>query len=382
MEEIIEQEHLKQGKARGSTSLSGQKSRLLAMALLFAVLAGAGFAIGEETDETGQTNNQDAAPEVIQLDGPIQPSAIITKDGVVIPKHNAEKGSENGPSTSQRSERQEKKRGIDREFIENLNKSFPKLKVKLKQKDEVSNKDIAPTEDGMPGFTKNFQISESRSLERQYTLTLHPPTLEDIIRFNNASKPKWGQLAPFNYLIRSFDGKNMKWKYLGKKNVLGASKEVWQTAIHISNAEISAVVVRNTEMPPSSSLLMYGKDIAPSSWARELKPYIVSCEEKNPGGIYNYYGNTVIIEYVSDNRIPNPNQAVLFHINEIVFTPTMSIPEDESLVQFEAKSETKAKPSSPKSYPRNAYTSGDPVYDDNFYSEFQMEDAKKLERKY
>ena len=73
----MEHKYRKPGKARGSTILAWKKPRLLAMALLLAVLAGSGFAIGEEKDISGQTRQQGAESKDIQLDGPILPDITV-----------------------------------------------------------------------------------------------------------------------------------------------------------------------------------------------------------------------------------------------------------------------------------------------------------------
>ncbi|MDH4183767.1 MAG: hypothetical protein OEV92_06070, partial [Nitrospinota bacterium] len=77
----MEPEHSKQGTARGSAALSGKKPRLLAMALLLAVLAMGGAAMGEEKRSSGSKHGQEST----RVEEPAKPSveAIDDYEGIM-----------------------------------------------------------------------------------------------------------------------------------------------------------------------------------------------------------------------------------------------------------------------------------------------------------
>jgi len=80
----MKREKKRRGSAGSGSGLFGGNARLLAAALFLAALVNGGGAIGGENDLGGKAKTQDADPEVIQLDGPIQPSSVLTTEGVVI----------------------------------------------------------------------------------------------------------------------------------------------------------------------------------------------------------------------------------------------------------------------------------------------------------
>jgi len=162
----MEHKYRKPGKARGSTVLPGKKPRLLAMSLMLAVLAGGGFAIGEEKDVSGQARQQDAESKDIQLDGPIRPSAIITKEGVVIPKYEDEKA--HSPE-KQGKDKKNIRSSENGNIVPNL-QFIPPSSATNNQPEKRSDQSNSADRGNpnLPYFYSNFQIEDAKRLEQEY----------------------------------------------------------------------------------------------------------------------------------------------------------------------------------------------------------------------
>jgi len=305
----MEPEHSKQDTARGSTALSGKKVRLLAMALLFAVLAGAGFAIGEEKDVSEQANQQDADPKVIQLDGPIQPSAIITKDGVVIPKY--EENVKRTPIIHDIKKKNIKTLG-NGEIISNLKFIPPSSKGKEKfTLLSRNNVDIEIVGNSKPDFVSNFQIGDAKKLENEYIFRIPEHVIDyKPIREHDAETGLFTSAVGGN-----FPDVQLKWKYLGKRVVSGKDRILWQTAIFAENATGIGVYIKKVAIPPGSTMLMYG--LYSSRWIYQYDQYQVNNKDNYKG---QYEGNMLIIEFSTIDEKVDPNTKEYINIKSIIYS--------------------------------------------------------------
>ena len=311
MERIMEPEHSKQGKARGSTSLSGKKVRLLAMALLLAVMAGVGFAIGEEKSVAGQSNQQEADSKDIHIDVPIQPSAIITKDGVVIPKY------EDGANTTKDESASQRQRSIEREMgiIRGLNKTFLSLKVDLKEDVNYKKSENGGASDALPSFTRNFQMEDAIHIEEEYKYVMPAIQSFEIRRMREEAdkrQKEWDDIRGnnmmgmlmINFMERKLKISRMNWKFLGKRIVLGEKKYVFQTSFVFRGASIQHMHFDNVNLPSGAMLFAYGID-GSMRWRRSIQEYTIVSESTKSAKrqTINDLGSVVVMELISDNVI-------------------------------------------------------------------------------
>jgi len=303
----VKRDHSKQGKARGSTSLSGQKPRLLTMALLFAVLAGAGLAFGEETDETGQTNNQDADPKVIQLDGPIRPSAIITKDGVVIPEY---------PESQTKKPYKEQNR-VQTEPGGGSIIPPVQFEVKSETKAKPSSPKSYPRNaytSGDPVYDDNFysefQMEDAQKLERKYTVVL-PEYKIDYERIKREDKEKYRYTSEVGELYPNI---HLRWKNLGLKTIRDKKYYVWQSAIKATNSIGTGALVRTNNIPPYSYIKAYGLNSRPQ--VNNWRKYIISDSDTQKGP---YPGDTMIFELTTPDPSIDPNKVEYLIIKGIMY---------------------------------------------------------------
>jgi len=292
----MEHKDRKQGKARGSTILAWKKPRLLAMALLLAVLAGSGFAIGEENYVSGQARPQDAESKDIQLDGPIRPSAIITKDGVVIPKY---------PESQTKKSLKEKNRVQSGPGGGGI---IPQ--VQFEPKSETGAKPAIPKTfprnaytSGDPvydaGFLSQFQMEDAKKLEREYIVVLPEYKIdysriseEDIMKFRHTTSV--GEAYPDIHL---------KWKNLGKKKIRGKEYFVWQTAIIATNALSIGAYYEAKNIPPYSYITAYG--LKSRLRVRTWGMYKITNSDTSQGP---YPGDTLIFEFTTPDSSIDPNK--------------------------------------------------------------------------
>jgi len=306
----VKRDHSKQGKARGNTALSGKKPRLLALALLFAVLAGAGFAIGEEKNVSEQTKQQDADPEVIQLDGPIQPSAIITNEGIV----NAINTGKDDPSSRMKREKISSDNQPERQFTPGLvqqlpNEWNPKLRKEHKEVDWQE----------FYFSLKYFQVKDSLNLEPEFTYTMTPMvyTKEEI------REESFKKQVDIYAKGRSFPADSLKWKNIGIKIIRGKPMRFWQTAIVDPGAGSIKLYFDAVHLIEGSALLTYSVKDANSlelsnpyiSWG----PYDDYPEGNKPSLRTNTHdGDKVILELALPPDMPGPNDKSYLEIKTIL----------------------------------------------------------------
>ena len=304
----MEPEHSKQGRTRGSTALSGQKTRLLAMALLLAVVAGAGLAIGEEKDVSEQANQQDAVPKVIQLDGPIQPSAIITKDGVIIPEYDDE--TDTGAKKQSGKEERNKTPEIG-DVVPSLGVTFGEEHRKKPAEEfiKVLNKDGSVTM--LPPFTKEFQMEDARKLEDEFKVIIpeHPIDFKAIDEDESNMGSGGAYIAGMGFI---FPPVTPKWKSLGVRTIAGKQWAIWQMAVVVGNARGFGFSFKKLDLVGYNRLIVYG--LHSKSWINQKSVYVFQ-RTKGYKSTIEFGGNTVILEYHTRdiNRIPKINEHVIFN---------------------------------------------------------------------
>jgi len=322
----MRREHGKQVKAGGSTVLSWKKPRLLAMALLLAVLASGGFAIGEEKNVSDQARQQDAESKDIQLDGPIRPSAIITKDGVVIPKYEDDgKG-----QPAEKTQRQEKEKS---NIVPGLMKDFsaqeshqraqdaehPAAKMRREWAETLKNAPKDEKGTPLPPFYNNFQIQDAKNLEPEYIVQLP----EFKIDMEELRKEQEKNLRYIGAKGMPFPkDTKLNWKNLGFRIIEGKKHKVWQAAISCKNAK--TIKVHITDFDTSGGAFLFAYGLNTDRWAWGINRY------KFPGRIHrdkskristdHYGGDTIILELIlQENDDSDPNQIEFFRILGLSF---------------------------------------------------------------
>jgi len=326
MEGIMEPEHSKQGTARGSTALSGKKVRFLALALLLAVMAGGGLAIGEETNVSGQAKQKEAEAKDIILDGPIRPTAIITKDGIVILKYKEEDKSETETQTKrQKKENVDIVPGLiqnfagqesnqrsqdDRNFADKMRRDWAE-KLKNSPKDEKGNP--------LPLFYDNFQIKDAKNLETEYIVELP----EFVI---DREKLRKEQESPINTVVgRGIpfpENVKLKWKHLGTRMIEGKKHIVWQTGVRNRNAKTIGLYIVNFDTGGGSFIHTYSLKTDKWDWNIYGYKYPNPNHQAELGrfGTRHYDGDTIVIELILPlSDIRNPNSHSFFVITGVTY---------------------------------------------------------------
>ena len=305
----MKREYRKPGKAGGSAALPGKKTQLLAMALLLAVLAGSGFAIREEKDISGQTRQQDADPDVIELDGPIQPSAIITKDGVVIPKYN---NLPSGPKSKWRTPGAPKK--IAPPVVQEVPRQLPDASSKNKMRERPSVHEL---------FADRIKLGESLKLEDEYKYVIKDGRNMKEEWRSGGNLSDWAGTAQIG-MFRDVGPVNLKWKYMGKRVLdtgvedggIRKSMHVWQTAIVSPEAKGIEANLKMLKSDPGVHTFfayIYGKKID-----RLNRPSFIMFEREGHeiwAGPYD--GDTVYIDFWADDTESNPNNIKYFEIIKV-----------------------------------------------------------------
>ena len=292
----MEQEHREQGKARGSTATSGQKTRLLAIALIFIVLAGAGFAIGEEVDETSQANNQDDNPKVIQLDGPIQPSAIITDRGEDIIQLRRIKTSSDVFSAN------------------NLASDYP---ITVDPESQGYSGDATYRRD--EGSTDQSGIDDSWVADRLSQKEFNSLANQNIVKISPITAGEKAKLLrkkdPLYFQRKGPSA--LPWKYVGIKVIENKSYHLWMTAISVANANRIYVYFSNFFLKLGVVVHIYGN-------RETFKSQVMSSYVFNNSPSYSgthlsmIQGDTVVVEYLSEDNNISPSNTPPFKITELL----------------------------------------------------------------